>query len=247
MMGRRWMAAGLALAVVMAACSVDPSASGPSAAPTLNPNQLEAQRRSAHVTPTPDPVATSGPAASPGPTTAPPVTPGPIPFDPALEAMLPASVRGVAMTRFSAPAAQFDTGGDICWVLCPGEPSRLSELSGVAVEDMTVAFAFPDQVTELPVGVLAIRLPGVATDELVDIRIREGGTVGSRSDLPADVRPLEVGPHDVTRVLYPPFYREEQGEYLLATDDVLFVVFGEPPTASGEIPEDVRLAIEALP
>ena len=51
----------------------------------------------------------------------------------------------------------------------------------------------------------------------------------------------------MTRVLYPPFYREEQGEYLLATDDVLLVVFGDPPTASGELPEDVRLAIEALP
>jgi len=177
MTGRRWMAAGLGLAVAVAACSVDPSASGRSPAPTLNPNQLEALRRSAGVTPTPDPVATSGPAASPGPTVAPPVTPGPIPFDPALEAMLPASVRSVAMTRFSAPAAQFDIGGDMCWVLCPGEPSRLSELSGVAVDDMVVAFAFPDPATTLRVGVLAIRLPGVATDELVDIRIREGGTV----------------------------------------------------------------------
>jgi hypothetical protein len=42
-------------------------------------------------------------------------------------------------------------------------------------------------------------------------------------------------------------YQEESGEYLLATDDVLFVVLGEPPSASDVVPDDVRLAIGSLP
>lgn len=135
----------------------------------------------------------------------------------------------------------------MCSVLCPAEPERLAGLSGVAVDDITIAFAYPDPNTGPRVAILAIRFPGLATDKLVDIRIREGGAVGSTSDLPADRRDLDVGSRHVTHALYPPFYQNGQGEYLLATDDVLFVVFGDPPSAAGEVPADVRLAVEALP
>ena len=48
-------------------------------------------------------------------------------------------------------------------------------------------------------------------------------------------------------VTYPPFFHQEQGEHLLATGDVLFVVLGEPPSGSGTVPADVGLVIEALP
>src|SRR4249919_2867120 len=137
--------------------------------------------------------------------------------------MLPSVVRGIPLTRFSVPASSFATGGDTCSVLCPGEPERLAALTGVSVDDIHVAFAYPARTTDLRVGVLAIRLPGVATEKLVDVRIREGGSVGSSSDLPADARSIAVGARTVTHVLYPPFYDHGQGEYLLATDDVLFV------------------------
>ena len=235
-------ALALTLLVSLSACSIDPAASGTTATSTLNPNQLEALRRSAAISPTPrttDPIPTS--------TASLPPTPMPTPYDADLEAMLPASIRGLPLARLSAPASMYDTGGDICSVFCPGHADKLAQLSGVALADIVVAFAYPDPSNGPRVGILAIRLPGVPTGDLVGIRIREGGLVGSTSDLPADVRHLDVGGHTVTRVLYPPFYQEEQGEYLLATDDVLFVVYGDPPTASGDIPEDVRLAIEALP
>src|SRR5689334_21617972 len=123
---------------ILAACSVAPAsgspaavAPGPSATPTLNPNQLEELRRSLGITPEPPQRAT--PAATP--TTdvdgTPPPAPTPSPFAPDLEAMLPTAVDGVPLQRFSAPASLYDTGGDICALLCPGEPTRLAEAAGV--------------------------------------------------------------------------------------------------------------------
>ena len=155
----------LAFALVVAGCSVTPASGSPaavapaaSATPTLNPNQLEELRRSLGITPEPPPVAT--------PTTAidgtPPPAPTPSPFAPDLEAMLPSAIGGVALQHFSAPAALYDTGGDICALLCPGEPTRLAQAAGVAVEKVTVAVAFPTRDSSLRSGVIAIRFDGIS-------------------------------------------------------------------------------------
>ena len=241
-MNRRHLVAIVALLVLASACSIDPTASG-NATPTLNPNQLEALRRSAGVSPTPRADETgSVPSASASTATA-----GPTPFDADLEAMLPTSIRGIPLGRFSAPVSAYGGGGDMCSFLCPDEPARLAEASGVAVDDIRLAVAYPDQSSELKVGILALRFPGVATSRLVDVRLEEGGTFGPRDGFAPATQTLEIGPRTVTRVTYPPFYQPELGEYLLATDDVLFIVVGAPPSASGAIPDDVRLAIEALP
>jgi hypothetical protein len=247
---RRYLVAGLALGLVaaVAACSIDPAASGDSATATLNPNQLEALRRSAGISPTPRPVEVTPLPSGTSPSTASPgATPGPTPFDADLEAMLPTSIRGIPLSRFSAPVSAFAGGGDMCSMLCPDEPARLAEVSGVAIDDIGLAAAYPDQSSGLKVGVLALRFPGIATSRLVDIRIEEGGTFGPRNGFAPITEALEIGSRTVTRVMYPPFYHPELGEYLLATDDVLFVVVGGQPSASGVVPDDVRLAIDALP
>ena len=243
---------------VLAACSVAPASgsqaavvAGPSATPTLNPNQLEELRRSLGITPEPPQPAT--PAATP--TTAgdstPPPAPTPSPFAPDLEAMLPSAVDGVALQRFSAPAALYDTGGDICALLCPGEPTRLAEAAGVPLEKVTVAVAFPARNASLRSGVIALRFDGLdAKRSPVDVRLKAGGHTFSPSsapDLRPDARQLKVGSRAVTWVLWPPFYQPDQGEYLVSSRDVLFIVIGTAPAKDGLVPDDVRAMVEALP
>jgi hypothetical protein len=243
----------MALAVVaMSACTVDPAASGVGPTPTLNPNQLEALRRSAGLSPTPMPTTgpvdrTPGATGSPLATSVPIVTPAPTPYDADLEAMLPTSIREIPLARFSTPVSAYAGGGDMCSLLCPDEPARLAEVSGVALDDIGLAVAYPDASSGLKVGILALRFPGIATSRLVDIRIEEGGTFGPRDGFAPATRTFEIGSRTVTHVAYPPFYQPELGEYLMATDDVLFIVVGSPPSQSGTIPADIRLAIEALP
>ena len=137
----------------------------------------------------------------------------------------------------------------MCSFVCPMEPARLAAAAGIPVENIDLAFAFADQSSGLVVAVMAIRFRGVATSRLIDVRIAEGGALGhgDGDGLPADRQSLRVGSHAVTRVTYPPFYQPEQGEYLTAHDDVLFVVFGAPPSKAGTVPDDVALAIDALP
>ncbi len=239
-------------AMVLTACTVDPAASGIGPTPTLNPNQLEALRRSAGLSPSPMPTPVAGDptpdaTGSPLATGAPIQTPAPTPYDAALEAMLPTSIRGIPLTRFSAPVSAYAGGGDMCSLLCPDEPARLAQVSGVALDDIRLAVAYPGQSSGLKLGILAFRFPGIATSRLVDIRIEEGASFGPRDGFAPATRTLEVGSRTVTHVTYPMFYQPELGEYLLATGDVLFVVVGPPPSASGTIPDDIQLAVEALP
>jgi len=248
----------LAVAALVTACSVTPApgspgavVAGPSGTPTLNPNQLEELRRSLGITPEPPQPAT--PAATP--TTdfdgTPPPASTPSPFAPDLEALLPSAIDGVPLQRFSAPAALYDTGGDICALLCPGEPTRLAEAAGVPLEKVTVAVAFPARNASLRSGVIAIRFDGLDPKRSpVDVRLKAGGHTFSPSsapDLPPDARQLKVGSRAVTSVLWPPFYQPEQGEYLISSRDVLFIVIGTAPAKDGTVSADVRKLVEALP
>jgi lipoprotein-anchoring transpeptidase ErfK/SrfK len=247
----------LAVATLAAACSVAPAsgspaavATGPSATPTLNPNQLELLRRSLGITP--ETLQPATPAATP--TAAidgtPPPGPTPSPFAPDLEAMLPSAIDGVPLQRFSAPASLYDTGGDMCFLLCPGEPTRLAKAAGVPVEKVTVGVAFPPRDSTIRAGVIAIRFDGIDPKRSpVDVRIKAGGhtTPYSVDGLVARTMPLKMGSRTVTWVTWPAFYQPEQGEYLLSSGDVLFIVAGMPPGKDGKVPDDVRKLVEALP
>jgi hypothetical protein len=251
---RRSALPALALvAALIAACSAPPAsggpavvASGPSPTPTLNPNQLEELRRSLGITPEPQPVTTPTGAIDGSQPPAPP----PSPFAPDLEAMLPSTVGGVPLQRFSAPAALYDTGGDICALLCPGEPTRLAEAAGVPIEEVSVAVAFPPRDSTLRSGVIAIRFDGLDTKRSpVDVRLKAGGHIASAAaaGLPPEVKQLKVGPRTITWVTWPPMYDASQGEYLLSNGNVLFIVVGTPPDKAGKVPDDVRAMVEALP
>ena len=239
--------ATLALVAGLAACSVGSVGSdfpSPTAIPTLNPNQLELLRRSA----SPSPAGQRTPSPVPAPTPTPRPTPMPTPVDPALEAMLPASLRGIPLQRFSAPASLFTPGGDMCLFLCPDEPGRLAAAAGLRVDDLTVGFAIPTQTSDLKVGVIAVRFPGVETARLVGIRLKAGGHASVASPAPpSDSSTVKVGSRPVIFATYPPFYVPEQGEYLTASGDVLFIIAGLPPSATGAVPDDVALMVRALP
>jgi hypothetical protein len=234
------VAALLSVAAVVAACSAAPAsgssgaaAPGASATPTLNPNQLAQQQ----------PASPSAMASFPG-------LPTPSAYAPELEAMLPATVGDVPLTRFSAPASLYDVGGDVCLLLCPGEPSRLAKEAGVPVSALTVAVAFPAQGTDFRAAVIAVRFDGLdPKTSPVDVRVRAGGHIErpNTEGLAAKTTPTQAGSRAVTWVSWPPFFRPEEGEYLLASGNVLFIVAGLPPTKDGKVPDDIRKLVEALP
>ncbi len=226
----------LVLLACVTACSTGSTGSdfpSPTAIPTLN--QTSPAR-----SPTTSPV--------PVPTPTPHPTPKPTPVDAALEAMLPASLRGIPLQRASMPASIFTPDGDMCLWLCPSEPGRLAAAAGLQVEDLTVAFAIPMQTSDLAAGVIAIRFPGVDTAKLVGIRVKAGGHTGVVPP-PGSVQTVQVsvGARTITWVTWPPFYQPRQGEYLTASGDVLFIIAGLPPSATGTVPDDVALLVGALP
>jgi hypothetical protein len=247
----------LALALGVAACSVAPASGSPAAVapaasptPTLNPNQLEELRRSLGITPEPRQPATPDATPTPAIDGTPPPAPTPSPFAPDLEAMLPSAIDGVPLQHFSAPASLYDTGGDMCFLLCPGEPTRLAKAAGVPVEKVTVGVAFPPRDSTFRAGVIALRFDGIDPKRSpVDVRINAGGHTTSHSvdGFVARTVPLKAGSRSITWVLYPPFYHPEEGEYLLASGNVLFIVAGTPPGKDGEVPDDIRKLVEALP
>ena len=152
----------------------------------------------------------------------------PTPVDPALEAMLPASLRGIPLQRASVPASLFTPAGDMCFLLCPDEPGRLAAAAGLRVEDLTVAFAIPTQTSDLAVGShrdplpRAWQRPASSTSECVPAAI----PVSLRRPVPSTPPSCDVGSRPVTWVTWPPFYRPAQGEYLMASGDVLFIIAG---------------------
>jgi len=179
-----------------------------------------------------------------------PGLPTPSAYAPDLEAMLPAVVGDVPLTRFSAPASLYDAGGDICSLLCPGEPTRLAQAAGVAVTELTVGVAYPAQGTTFRAAVIAVRFDGLDPNRSpVEVRVKAGGhtTPFEVNGLRTRTTRLEVGTRTVTWVTWPPAYKEEQGEYLLSSGNVLFIVAGLPPAKDGKVPDDIRLLIEALP
>jgi hypothetical protein len=162
-------------------------------------------------------------------------------FKPRLEEVLPAALDGRPLERFSAPAAAFDTGGDVCSLICPAEVGNLAKALGVMVADMDVAGAY---VREAPaVVLLAFRIPGQKPDALIEGRIQASGRADEPQVVPAKVT---IGGKSVTWVNYSLFDNDYEREYLYAVDGILFSI--RPAPADGVTPDPfVKEAISALP
>jgi hypothetical protein len=162
-------------------------------------------------------------------------------FKPRLEEVLPAALDGQPLERFTAPAAAFNLGGDICSFLCPAEVANLAGAVGVQVADMDVAGAFRAQPPALVV--IAFAVPGQKAAALVDGRIQSGGHAGGAQVVPRDV---SVGGKRVTWVNYSAFDSETEREYLHAVDGILFSIRPAPLDGTS-VPPLVEKAIAALP
>jgi len=161
-------------------------------------------------------------------------------FDPKLEEILPASIGGRQLERYSAPAAAFETGGDMCSLICPGEMSNLAKALGVDVADIDVAIAYSREAPA--VLIIAFRVAGKSPAELVEGRIDAFASI----DNPFLVRgDATVGGKQVTIAHYRPL-DTSSNELLYAKGDTLFSI--------RPIPEDdttfssaVEEAVAALP
>ena len=162
-------------------------------------------------------------------------------FKPRLEEVLPASLDGRQLERFSAPAAAFDTGGDMCSLICPAEVGNLAKALGVTVADMDVAGAYVREAP--PIILLAFRIPGQTPDALVEGRIQASGRADEPYLAPSKV---SVGGKSVTWVDYSLFDNEYEREYLYAADGVLFSIRPAPSDGVTFTPL-VEEAIAALP
>jgi hypothetical protein len=186
--------------------------------------------------PTVKPTPKATPAASPAATATPALTTAPAGSatawpsdaypdlthaDRELEALLPASFAGTPLIRFSALGSIFTPGGDMCILICGGEPYRYANELGVSVDGVTIAFATSDK---LAIGIIAYRARGAVTKDLIPARIAIGGYTGHGHLYNL---PVTIGGRPAT---YLDAGMASDGEYLMTRDDVLFIVLGEAPS-----------------
>jgi hypothetical protein len=172
------------------------------------------------------PTPSAPPSGTPGEPTPAPSLPH---EDASLEAVLPTSLGGIPLTRYSLRGSFFTAGSDMCVLICGDEPTRYAKELGIPIDRVTVAFATDDK---LGIGMIGYRARDVATDRLIPARIAIGGYSG-HSDGPS--WSVTVGGRPATFLL---IFGVERGEYLVASDDMLFIVFGESPTANGSFAPD---------
>jgi hypothetical protein len=209
----RWRTAGLAalLTVAVTACSSNAGSS-----PTPTP------------TPTPSPVPSA--AASSGA-----ISSGLFPFpslgnsDTALEALLPDTIDGITLQKYSMRADQFAGSAQAD----PQTQAFLSSL-GVSLSDISVAFGFGiDASTQQALGLFAFKAPGASSDTLLSVFKTAANTGGTTYNWQSQT----VGGKSV-QVASEPDQPEVQ-VYLYATNGVLFLVSGTGQTAAD--------ALSALP
>jgi hypothetical protein len=161
-------------------------------------------------------------------------------FYPALEALLPAEIGGVPVTRISFQGFA-DAGGDFCYVTCPGELTNLAAELGVEPTDLTIAEAIKQEAPG--VLIMAFRAPEVSGSAVLAARVR-----AQRAEAVA----VTVAGKRALWAFNSLIALSETVEYLYAPADVLYVVrhqaFGDP---IGDVPPptppEVIEAFEALP
>jgi len=187
--------------------------------------------------PSPSTALASQPAASPAE-----ASPSALPLDPKLEPYLPATFLGHPLQRFSGPGSTFTEGGDMCLILCPGEPYRFAARLRVPVEDVTVGVALTDGLAPV---VAAYRVDGVAARTLIQARHAIGGYSLNSTTAKIPLTSFAVAGRTVKYL--PRNLFNETGEYLIAFDGVLVVLFGEPPGNDGSVPTYIQDEVAALP
>ncbi len=113
---------------------------------------------------TPSPVQSVAPLPSRVPIRS--LPPGP---DPALVAMIPPRVGPVELVRTSVPLLNAGGAGDICVIICPGQPQAFAAAAGVDVSDVMMAVGMPGEVqtsADPYVVMLALRVRGAETSRL---------------------------------------------------------------------------------
>ena len=154
---------------------------------------------------------------------------------PRLEQLLPDTIAGQPVQRFSLPASAIPTGGDICSYVCPGEIPALSKATRVPVERMDLGNrGRPGH-------------PGRDRD-----RVPRPGSIGSaahrgprRLGEPFGRGTQKIGGKVVTWVAHDPFPNSSQNEYLYAKDHVLYSI--RPMSDDGHPNASVVEAIRKLP
>ncbi len=207
----RFRTAGLAgiLAILVAACSSNSGASS-----------------------TPSPTPTPAPTANPGSSEA--VSSG-IPFpsignsDTALEALLPDTVGGITLQKYSMKGSEFMGSAQSD----PQSEAFLNAL-GVSPGDISVAFGFGvDIANQSALGVFAFKAPGAGSDRLLSVF----KTAASQGDSSYNWQSTTVGGKSVQQSAEPSDPSTQI--YLYPTNDVLFLVTGSASAAAD--------ALSALP
>lgn len=184
------------LAVAMAACS-----SGGGSSPTPSPTPQ----------PTPTPTAAASASASSG-----------IPFpsignsDTALESVLPDSVDGITLQKYSMKANEFMGSGQ-------SDPQSVAFLNALGVDPTTISVAFGfgvDIQNQSALGVFAFKAPGAGANTLLTVF----KTASEQGDTSYNWSSATVGGKSVQ-------VSDEPSQpglkiYLYATNDILFLVTG---------------------
>ena len=159
-------------------------------------------------------------------------------FQPKLEEVLPATIEGRPLERYSAPAAAFETGSDMCSLICSGEMSNLAKALGVDVRDIDVAIAYSREAPA--VLILALHVAGKSPADLVEGRLASFGSDANPGRVDAT-----VGGKQVTLAYHGPL-NPMSNELLYAKGDTLFSV--RPiPLDDSPFPPEIEAAVAALP
>jgi hypothetical protein len=152
---------------------------------------------------------------------------------PQLDAIFPATLGGKPVTAFAIQAAAVGTGGDVCYLVCPGEPQALAKALGVGIDQIDLAAGGS---ADGILGFSAFRIVDAVEPDLVAARIAilNGGAAATRTE-------LEFGGKTVTR--YAGSSLPSDASYLYAHDNILVIV---RIVKSGAAPDEAGAELEEL-
>lgn len=151
---------------------------------------------------------------------------------PPLDRIFPTTLGGKPVTAFAIQAAAVGTGGDICILVCPGEPQALAKALGVGIDQVDLAVGGS---ADGILGFSAFRIVDAGEPDLVAARIAilNGGAGANRTE-------LEIGGKAVVR--YAGSSLPSDASYLYAHDNILVIARimksdAAPDAASAELEE----------
>lgn len=230
------LAIGGTLAVLFAACA-QPLGADPSGSATA----VQTARRTQNV-PSRAPGPTLGQSQPPldQPSMRPPTfsPPSPtLPPDPELLALIPESVAGVKLDRISGRASDIGEGGDMCFIVCPGELQETARNAGADPADVTFAIGYAEIEPDGGVVIRAYRFPGAESD-LIDAWLEASGSseLFARTQITVEGRAVSLLQHAFGGV--------DETIYAFVKGKVLCLVVGLPVPLDPKKPTGI--AAEAL-